>query len=198
LLLTYPTAVATGQVSSETALALKPSTVAEAIKPAVVRIFNFGNVTLSSPFPAVDLQSLQQRIGELADQRSLDSKDPRAVLDTLISLMQQDPTTYIVPLTETVNFAMPQLTSGSGFIVTPNGYIVTNAHVVEAPTVQAIAERIATDANTIVSVFGNQATENVRAVLTELFPQYFPVLASPLEVTSDEQAALFSAFLNTI
>ena len=196
LLLTHPVPpLANAQGVASTPAALKPSTVAEVVKPAVVRMFNFANITLSSPFPAVDLSSLEQQIKQLVDEGNINSDDPRAVLDTLIALMQQNPTTYIVPTTDTVYFSMTHLASGSGFIVTPNGYIVTNAHVVQAPSIQEIAQQINSDPNTIASVFGDHTVENVNAVLNELFPQSFPVLASsPVQVTEDEQAGLFAAF----
>jgi serine protease Do len=185
--------VARAQGGTETQVPLKPSTVAELVKPAVIRIFNLVNITLSSPLPSVDIQSLQQQLHQLARQGSLDSKDPRAVLYTLIVLIQQNPTSYLVPTTQTWNFAASETGSGSGFIVTPNGYIVTNAHVVEAPSVQEIAQQITSDANNAASIFG--VFDDANSALTPLFPQYFPDLAS-LEVTNDEKNGLASAFLD--
>src|SRR5919206_2015181 len=79
---------ADAQLEAQTQAPLKTSTVAELVKPAVIRIFDFDNITLSSPFPSVDIQGLRQQLNQLAHQGRLHLTSSRDVLDALIALIE--------------------------------------------------------------------------------------------------------------
>lgn len=126
---------------SQTPTELSQGAIVDLAKPAVVQVisYSFGLVSVND-WGIVD-SLMEEEMESLEEEDLLDLDDPQSVEYWRTALLFQDPVRYIGPTDSIRQIEANSSSSGSGFVVTPNGYIVTNAHVA-FPTQEQINSNI--------------------------------------------------------
>jgi serine protease Do len=101
-------------------------------------------LSVTSPEPnQTAIKALGRRLVQQAANGTLDATKP-AITEALVDQISRNPFTYFTPPGKKVTLSSSLSEVGTGWVVTPDGYMVTAAHVVQADPAQIKRECAAT------------------------------------------------------